>query len=104
MCYLWDSCPEKEGLRAQSDDCHLSPSLLFRFIFPWTLMISVPPVWDFGLVPQQMSPKLLYPGYLVCHLETSIQLSSDLGCLLIWIVQLQKSTNTETFSLDHKNQ
>jgi hypothetical protein len=32
-----------------------------------------------------------YPGYLICHLETSIQLSSDLGCLLIWIVQLYKT-------------
>lgn len=92
---IWENCPEKGGMRAQSSDCpHLPSSLLLTFIFPRTLIIiSVLPVWNFGLIPQQMSPKLPYPGYLVCHLETSIQLSSDLGCLLIWIVQLHKSTN-----------
>lgn len=105
MCHLWESCPEKGGLRVPSYDCpHLSSSLLLRFICLWTLIISVLPVWDFGLGLQQMSPKILYPGYLVCHLETSIQLSSDLGCLLIWIVELHKSTNIDFFSLDRKNQ
>lgn len=45
---------------------------------------------DFGLVPIKC-PQSPYPGYLVCHLESSIQLPSDLCCLLIRIVQLRET-------------
>lgn len=61
-------------------------------------------MWDFGLVSQQMCTKFPYPGYLVCHLESSVQLSPDLCRLLIWIVQLQKNINIKTLNLSHKSQ
>lgn len=105
MSYFWESCPQKAGLRPNQGDClHLPFSLLLSLIFSWHLIICVLPMLDFGLVSQKMSTKFSYPGYLVCHLESSIQLSSDLCCLLIWIVQLHKNINIKTFNLSHKNQ
>lgn len=35
-----------------------------------------------------------YPSDLICHLQPAVQLSADLSCLLIWIIQLEKKTHT----------